>query len=126
MAITGVASATTSWLRKALEEELDGERRNAMQQLLDIASKLVRQPRTPVLRQVARELEVRQKDRPMRELYGAVLARVEERAEEFRQAGQERLTKSTSRSRAVVSRRQWREAEQRCSTACCSSRRERT
>ena len=85
---------SVAWLTGAVVAEEDADRRRAMHELLAVMPKLTQLPSKAALRQVARDLQVRQKDVRMTELYDAVLARVRERTEELRKQGQERLPKT--------------------------------
>ena len=72
-----------TWLRESLAGEKDASRRSDAETLLSVASKLSKQPSKNALRQIAKELEVHQKDRRMNEIYDAALARVGDRVDEL-------------------------------------------
>ena len=78
-----------TWLRESLAGEEDASRRSDAETLLTVASELRKQPAKKALRQIAKELQVHQKDRRMNELYEAVLARVRERVDELRKQSPE-------------------------------------
>ena len=106
-----------TWLRESLAEEKDASRRSEAETLLSVASELKKQPSKIALRQIAKELQVHQKDRRMSELYDAVLARVGDRVDELRTQSQEIRTK---KAKTRSSSRRWHSCEQqRCWTVCC-------
>jgi len=84
---------TMVWLIGAFKDEGNSERRAAIDNLLTIACKLKQQPSKNVLRSMARDLKVHRMDRPMNELYDAVLSKVEERVDDLRTNSQERSAK---------------------------------
>ena len=138
-----------TWLKESLEGEEDAGRRSDAELLLGVASKLAKQPSNNVLRQIAKDLHVHQKDRRMTELYDAVQARVRDRVDELRKQSHERRTKTPRKeavaecgipasssdagqfaARSVLKResppppkKKTASGRKRCCTACCIKRR---
>ena len=102
MAVEALA-ANITWLTELLAGEQDASRRSEVEALLNVASKLTKQPAKTVVRQIAKELQVHQKDRRMNEVYDAALARVGDRVEELRKQSQERRSKRPRNEGAAVS-----------------------
>ena len=94
-------AANVTWLTEFLAGDIDASRRSEAEALLKTASKLTKQPSKTVLRQIAKELQVHQKDRRVNEIYDAALARVGDRVDELRKQSQERRSKRP-RSEAVA------------------------
>ena len=94
-------AANVTWLTEFLAGDIDASRRSEAEALLKTASKLTKQPSKTVLRQIAKELQVHQKDRRTNEIYDAALARVGDRVDELRKQSQERRSKRP-RSEAVA------------------------
>ena len=102
MAVEALA-ANITWLTELLAGEEDASRRSEAEALLNVASKLRKQPAKTALRQIAKELQVHQKDRCVKEIYDAALARVGDRVEELRKQSQERRSKRPRNEGAAVS-----------------------
>ena len=96
-------AANITWLTELLAGEEDASRRSEAETLLNVASKLTKQPSKTVLRQIAKELQVHQKDRRMNEIYDAALARVGDRVDELRKQSQERRSKRPRNEAVAVS-----------------------
>ena len=92
-----------TWLKESLEGEEDAGRRSDAETLLSVASKLTKKPSKDALRQIAKELQVHQKDRRMSELYDAVQPRVRDRVDELRKQSQERQSKRLRNEAVAVS-----------------------
>ena len=78
-----VLAENITWLRESMAGEEDADHRSDAETLMSVVTKLTNQPSKNVLRQIAKAMQVHQKDRRMSELYDAVLARVGDRVDEL-------------------------------------------